>query len=327
MVEIQDEVTNTKTTTHIDAGDIPTSYGKLTLTGPQVLLPELLITRCACGLPGVLVMASAWTTPQSPLGCSVCHRKEAEEREQKAQRDAEQSAAVARAQRHEAHLRDINVTPHYFDLDAKQRKVFQHIVTAGSTDVAQLASILGCSAPEAWEMIGALLQHNVLLERRGWDGTVRPYNVDETYGIRALPESRYVARPSAVKQMNAAQDAATAEGSARKAQVAPRAVEPAALTPEAASAVDRATIEELRDWVDARCERSGTVSAAILRSRYWAFHEELGLTAPTPEEFEAALAALGFARRGDKYVGLRLKLLRDLNQDAAITEAAATATI
>jgi hypothetical protein len=301
--------------------------GLLALTDAPEVSPGLLMAKCTgCNFPCVLVPVSMWG---AVLGCGQCHSAEQQRREREAREDAEQSAAVARAQRHEAHLRDINVTPHYLDLDAKQRKVFRHIVDAGSTDVSQLASILGCSAPEAWEMIGALLQHNVLLERRGWDGTVRAYNVDETYGIRALPESRYVARPSAVRQMQAAQDAATAEGSARKAQVAPRAVEPAALTPPTtdAPAVDRATIEELRDWVDARCERSGTVSAAILRSRYWAFHEELGLTAPTPEEFEAALAALGFARRGDKYVGLRLKLLRDLNQDAAVTKAAATATI
>jgi hypothetical protein len=89
---------------------------------------------------------------------------------------------------------------------------------------------------------------------------------------------------------------------------------PEAQSAPAAPPTSHPLLEEVREFVAARCtvDEAAAASEVILRARYCAWAEEHGQEPLNPQQFTDALDQAGFPVRGGKRRGLCLKLLRDL---------------
>jgi hypothetical protein len=185
--------------------------------------------------------------------------------------------------------------------------------------VQQVAQLLRAPREDAWAALWALLEANTLLEKVGPFSEPRKFSASESYALRCLPESVYCVRASALRQLDEL-EAAAAQKAAASAPAEPAA--PPIPT------VDDSDLDQVREFIDARCvlDSEASVSEVLLRARYVAFEEDRQQEPIDVEAFRAALARAGHSASRGKYSGLRLLLLRELeaqNGDSAPGPAAA----
>lgn len=281
--------------------------GRLTLSDEQAPA-GLLIARCDCGYPCVLLPERRWGLV---YGCPACHAAEQQRQAKEAQYQAEQTAAQERHEARQQRQYDINVLPHWEELSARHRRLFKRMSEApGGMTVQQVSALTGLNWRDAWQEVLAIIEANCLLERNGPFGEVRPYTPDEPYSLRVHPENTFQCRRAAVRQMEEAEEAAASAAAARLRAPVQVPAPPVAPTTDILA-------DEVRQFVQDRCIQGEGEHASdvLLRVRYCAWAEERGLEPLSVDQFTAALEHAGFRASGGKRRGLRLKLLREMEAE------------
>lgn len=288
-------MTTQKSTTNKPA--IGSTYGDLTVT--EVRPDSLLTTKCKCGFPALVIPTSVWGLV---LGCAACHSELAEAARVEAEREEREQAARERAERREAQDRDIHYNCHYEELARADKLLFRYLSKLFQFDRNSVSNYLRCSTEEAWRAIQRLLDANLLVEREKLPFTgIRPYRLGQNYGMLASPSSQYSVRAAAVAQMEKLEPTT--------AQPTPTAAEEPA--PEQVDPSDTA-LEDVHAFLAEMTVPKGSESNVVLNARYADWCSDHGHAALALDELGKALDGMGHTLRNGKWMGLRLKLAREM---------------
>ncbi len=311
----QEDLDDLVTTAAGGSADLPERVGRLTRTG--FVGGELIVARCACGFPSVIVPKSDWTR-EAVVGCAVCHVGEVNRQAEAREAEERRQAAEAREKRQAERMRDLYVDPHYEELSPRLKKLFRLLSGLPSFDLDYVTRVTKAfSREDAWrESLFPMIGANVLIERQGVFGETKRYSMSRPYDVDARPTSTYTVRQVAVRQMEAEDRREAAELAAKLAAKAEdltrREDEQAAVNAEREKIRDFCE-SEVRSFVEARClvGEGLSESPVVLRARYAAMTQERGEEPISPLDFSDNLARLGYELRGGKVRGLRLKTMAE----------------